>query len=121
MIHVDIDAPRNKYGYPGEKSKYEDWIKYSRAFTYLDDAVKKEVDLILIDGRFRVACALNLFDQIENDTTIIFDDFLNRKNYHIVLEYYDITMKAGRTVILKKKNIGSPSRELINKYECDPK
>jgi len=65
--------------------------------------IKYFVDLILIDGRFRVACALNLFDQIENNTTIIFDDFLNRKNYHVVLEYYDIVMKAGRTVILKKR------------------
>ena len=120
MIYVDMDANPKKYGRPGPKSNYDDWIKYSRAFSYLNDEYKKNVDLVLIDGRFRVACLLNLFKDINDSTIIMFDDFFNRHVYHIVLNYYDVVKKVGKMAILKKKNIDPPPQELIFKYENDP-
>ena len=52
----------------------------------------KDIDLVLIDGRFRVACCLKYYDVIKDDCFIAFDDFLNRPEY-IVLKYFDIMKK----------------------------
>jgi len=74
----------------------------------------------LIDGRFRVACCLKCFDAIRDDCLIAFDDFLDRRQYHIVLNYYEIVEKTSdnRMVILKKKG-GPVDPALIAKYEMD--
>ena len=117
IIYIDIKAKQNNYGYPGKDSQYSDWIKYSRAFSSLDNETKKKVDLILIDGRFRVACALNLIKEIQDNTIVVFDDFFNRKAYHIVLDYYDVIKRIGRMAILKKKKNIFPPDDLIIKYE----
>ena len=107
------------YGNPGKNSVFNDWIKYSRALNNLDKDIIKNIDTILIDGRFRVACALNCFNVIRNNTFVLFDDFLNRKHYHIVLDYYDIIDKAGRLVVLQKKKVSPPNSDLIKQYEND--
>lgn len=121
FIFIDIDAQPNTWGYPGENSTYADWIKYSRALIDLDPKISKSIDYIMIDGRFRVACALNCFKVISPKTQIAFDDFLDRDHYHIILDYYDIVEKADRLVILKKKkNIQPPNEEIITKYESIP-
>lgn len=115
FIYVDMKTKPNNWGYPGENSTKEDWIKYSNVIC----EINYKVDLILIDGRFRVACCLKCFDNIDNNCYIVFDDFLNRPQYHIVLDYYNIIDKTvdNRMVILRKKNCESPSIELIKKYE----
>ena len=74
----------------------------------------------MIDGRFRVACCLKCFDVIGSDCVIAFDDFLDRPQYHVVLQFYEVIEKTidKRMVILKKKALeNGPSKELIEKYE----
>ena len=96
------------------------FINYSNHIRNITDEEQKSIDLVFIDGRFRVACCLKCFDVIREDCLIAFDDFLNRQEYHVVLKYYDIIEKTidNRMVILqKKKNIISIPEELIKKYE----
>jgi hypothetical protein len=102
----------NTWGYPGPYSNRDSWISYS-------SPPKTPVDLILIDGRFRVACALKCFSIIGSDTILLFDDFLNRPEYHIVLDYYSIISKTVDNVMvaLQKKECAAPSLELIERYE----
>ena len=80
---------------------------------------QEKIDLVLIDGRFRVACCLKCYDLINEECYIAFDDFLHRKHYHLVLEYFDIIEKTSdnRMVILKKKKNLNILKELIEKYE----
>ena len=101
---------KNNWGSPGPNSTYNDWIKYSRSY-------KKEYnsDMILIDGRFRVACALNVLKNIDRDTYVYIHDFTNRPEYHVVLNYYEIVDKADTMVKLRK--IREAPQELIDKYE----
>ena len=82
---------------------------------------QQSIDLILIDGRFRVACCLKCYDIINDSCFIAFDDFLNRSHYHIVLDYFDIVERTRdkRMVILKKKRNVIVPKELIKKYELD--
>lgn len=79
----------------------------------------KDIDLILIDGRFRVACCLKSHGLISESCVIAFDDFFNRPQYHIVLDYYDIIEKTTDNimVILKKKTDTDVPQSLIEKYE----
>ena len=94
---------------------------YSNQMRLLDKDILNTLDLIFIDGRFRAAC-LKCFDQINDDCLIgLFDDFLNRPEYHIVLDYYDVIDKTDNNimVILKKKNNVKIPIELIQQYELN--
>ena len=119
FIYNEMDTKPDSLGYPGPNSKKEDWIKYSSQICFLKPEELKAIDLVLIDGRFRVACCLKCVDLINSDCFIVFDDFLNRPQYHIVLNYYDIIEKSSDNimVILKKKADATVPRELIEKYE----
>ena len=116
FVYCDIKTIPNTWGHPGLGSTIDDWRKYSGAIQEYGD---KEVDLILIDGRFRIACCLKCFDVISNSCLIAFDDFLDRSQYHVVLNFYDIVeqTKDNRMAILRKKLVPGPPKELIEKYE----
>ena len=60
-----------------------------------------KADVILIDGRFRVACFLYSLINAKEGSIIIFDDYMNRKHYHVVQEVLEIYEKCGRQVIFK--------------------
>lgn len=109
----------NTWGNPGINSTKEQKISYSNKILELSPEQQSEIDLIMIDGRFRVACCLKCFNVINSECLIIFDDFLNRKQYHDVLDYYDIVDKTrdNRMVVLKKKQNVYVPIELIKKYE----
>ena len=105
LLHIDINARKNKFGYPGGKSNIKHRIKYNNALNKnLKKAEKKQIDLILIDGRFRVASLLNCLKFMNNDTVVLFDDFNNRQHYHIVLDFFEIIEKGSKMVVLKKKH-----------------
>jgi hypothetical protein len=119
-IYNEMDTKPNTWGNPGPKSTHTQRINYSNYMRLLNEAEKNQIDLVFIDGRFRVACCLKAFADINNNTLIAFDDFLNRPYYHIVLNFYDIVDKTNdkRMVILKKKtHINTIPKELIQKYE----
>lgn len=122
LIHIDMKTKINTWGYPGEESCIYDWNKYSGAILEIDKAKALKIDLILIDGRFRVACCLKCCNIINDNCYIIFDDFLNRPEYHICLNYYNIIEQTPDNcmVILQKKQTSPPSLEIINKYEQIP-
>lgn len=119
----------NTWGHPGpndllsasERVKRSlQCINYSNYIRNITTDEKKSIDLVFIDGRFRVACCLKCFDIIEPNCLIAFDDFLNRPQYHVVLNYYNIveqTSDKRMTILQKKKNITSIPAEIIKKYE----
>lgn len=56
-------------------------------------------DTILIDGRFRVACFLTCLLKAPKDTKIIFDDYTNRPEYHLVEEFLPVKEVCGRQAL----------------------
>jgi hypothetical protein len=118
-ILVDLKCRPNNWGNPGEDCSLESKLKYSNSLCDLSQEEREKIDLILIDGRFRVACCLKSFSATKDDCLIIFDDFLDRKHYHVVLDYYEIIgfTRDRRMVVLKKKNCEPPSMDIIKKYE----
>jgi hypothetical protein len=119
-FYNEMNVLPNNWGYPGLNSTHVQHKNYSNYIRNLTEEEQKNIDLILIDGRFRVACCLKCFNIINNDCFIAFDDFLDRQQYHIVLDYYNIVENTidNRMVILqKKKCINSIPEKLILKYE----
>jgi hypothetical protein len=118
-IYNEMDTERNTWGHPGKNATNIQKINYSNHMRNLSKEEQGNIDLVLIDGRFRVACCLKCYDIIKEDCLIIFDDFLDRPHYHIVLKFFDIIEKTqdNRLVILKKKKNMNIPTELIEKYE----
>jgi len=121
FLFKEMNTLPNTWGSPGKNCTVEQKKHYSNGIRELSKNEQKGIDLILIDGRFRVACCLKCFDIIENNCFIAFDDFLNRQFYHIVLKYFDIIEKTqdNTMVILKKRDNVSVPHELIEEYELD--
>jgi hypothetical protein len=117
--YCDMKTLPNSLGYPGSDSNLSHWVNYSNAILSLDKNFLSKLDLVLIDGRFRVACGLKCYNCISDNCLILFNDFLNRKSYHIILDYYEIIDKTdnNKMVVLKKKIGKNISKELIEKYE----
>jgi hypothetical protein len=121
-IYNEMDTKPNTWGHPGKNATNIQKFNYSNQITKLSKEEQESIDLVFIDGRFRVACCLKCYNIIKENCLIAFDDFLDRPQYHIVLKYFDIIEKTqdNRMVILKKKqNTVNIPIELINIYELN--
>ena len=98
FIYVDINANPNNWGRPIDKSKIKNWPKYSSSILEIEYIP----DLVLIDGRFRVACAINAFKVIHNDGIILMHDY-NRKGYHVVEKFLKPVNCAGSLQAFRKR------------------
>jgi len=61
----------------------------------------KTPDLVLIDGRFRILCFLTTLKFSPKGTKIIFDDYKERKFYHVVEEFCPIIDRCGRQALFE--------------------
>ena len=82
-IYVDTGETR-KWGIPLNYEKRDNFIKYIEAPWKLQDRV---IDVILIDGRFRIACFICSLLNARVGAKIIFDDFAQSSKYQIVNEF----------------------------------
>lgn len=102
--YVDI-GPTKEWGYPVDNTHRDKFPRYSQAIMQHDRAF----DLILVDGRFRVACTLNAIKQTlekqknSEDTVIFIHDFWDRPDYHAVLAFLDTRDKAETAGAFKIK------------------
>ena len=109
--YITIDLNVSDFGYPGANTDVNDWKKYIQSY-------KKEynADIILIDGRFRVACALDIFSKIKNDTIVLIHDY-ERKKYHVLEQFY-LKIKSWDSLFLFLKNpkVKSVPKGIYNLY-----
>lgn len=98
IVHyVDI-GPTKKYGHPKDFSNKKNWTNYPNSIWDIKNF--EQPDLILIDGRFRVACFLISCLRTNKKIKILFDDF-DRKEYQIVKNNFKINEKHGRLAIFE--------------------
>ena len=116
FYYVDINA-KKKLGHPKDKSKIKNWPAYSGKILELSTPP----DLVLVDGRFRVACALKLVSVLPKHGFLLVHDW-NRKAYHVITAFYDIVEVCGRFCVLKKKGAIDQERlkAMIKRYELVP-
>lgn len=123
FIYIDINADNHHLGYPKDDSKKELWPEYSRSILTVSPYQKPK--MVLIDGRFRVACALHTLSMIETETPVLIHDYRDRPHYHCLTQFYTIVDRCETFVALKKKdNRGgdtSQVEKMIKTYELDPR
>ena len=91
-------GPVQDWGWPTDYAKRNNFSTYTRA--WWADGVRP--DLVLVDGRFRVCCFLTSLKYAEPSTKIIFDDYFNRPQYHLVEEYLKPVEKCNRQALFIK-------------------
>ncbi|POZ52805.1 hypothetical protein [Methylovulum psychrotolerans] len=119
LFHI-IDIGKTFYwGYPASFCKKHVWPDYSfRIFRQ-----KSEHDLVLIDGRFRVACTLNTILNTPEHCKILIHDFWNRPHYHVVLSFLETQAEVDTLGVFTKRP-GIDQRQvksLIDKYKYLPR
>ncbi len=106
LHHADLDEV-GSWGRPRSYDKlenfedYTDWI-WTQSLS---------PDLVLVDGRFRVCCFLTSVINAQAGTRIIFDDYTNRRHYHIVEKFLKPVRTSGRQALFVV-----PDRDAV---DCD--
>ena len=77
-----------EWGRPKNNQKILDYHKYMLMPWVLAAKYELEPDLILVDGRFRVASFLYSLLTGKSGATILFDDYVNRKEQYGVVENF---------------------------------
>jgi len=79
VLHADI-GPTRDWGHPADDSAIRQWPDY--ALKVWDAPGFRHPDVVLVDGRFRLACFLTVAYRITRPVTLFFDDYLPRPAYH---------------------------------------
>lgn len=99
LIFKDLKPDNPTWSYPGKNSNLNDWINYFTAY-------KKEynADVILIDGRFKIATAMDIFNKIRKDTIVLIHEYNFRPLYYIIEKYYKYIYHWGSLFAFIKNN-----------------
>jgi hypothetical protein len=105
LIHVDVGMtgawgrPRNKKQTPARLAKWRRYIDVP-----FERPLDPFYDLILVDGRFRLACALKTLQEgakRKANFTLIVDDYVGRKKYWMVEKFAKRTKTIGRMAVFE--------------------
>jgi hypothetical protein len=112
--HADLGELKSwgrPIGYEKRKnfSVYTDWLWHQ----------DRKPDTVLVDGRFRVCCFLTILKFADVGTKIIFDDYTDRPQYHLIEEYLKREDEFGRQAIFtvpekSKLDLVKIDQEIIN-------
>ena len=110
--YVDI-GPTVEWGNPRDSSKAASWPLYaSSIWSRILAGGSPRPDLVLIDGRFRVACFLATLVFARPGTTILFDDYHVRPHYHVAENFLKPIGRAGRMAEFRTLGTAPPEAML---------
>jgi hypothetical protein len=109
-------GPTSQWGYP--HLRRPKWLAQKLWRRYIEAPFNGEAfpDLILVDGRFRVACALESARRAYMQgatSTLIFDDYASRGLYHTVEAHLGSPDMVGRAAVFQIGSCDVPRPELI--------
>jgi hypothetical protein len=96
LIYINT-GPVLEYGNPVDSTQMTGWAEYSLAFGQRDP----NTDLVLVDGRFRVACALQIV--LSNYTGVILLHDSQRPEYQPLFKFFTVLERAENLVALRVK------------------
>ena len=99
LLHVDV-GPTGAWGWPSDPATMPRWPAYWRD----PWEAAGDVDLVLVDGRFRVACALAGVPRLAPDGVILVHDFWPRAAYRgPLMRHFEVVASAGTLVLLSPR------------------
>ena len=110
-------GPIEEYGYPKDNECYDLFPRYSGSWNYATPGT----DIVMIDGRFRVACCLQMILE-KYDGIIMIHDF-DRPEYWILNKFLDKIDATDRLCVFKvKKDFDfCYAKELLLEYKYNSK
>jgi hypothetical protein len=112
LLFRNLKPDSKIWSYPGKKSNLNDWKKYFQAYDKSYNA-----DVILLDGRFKIATAMDIFDKINYDTIVLIHEYNRRSVYFVLENYYQYVYHWGELMaFVKKRGIESIPLEVQKKY-----
>lgn len=117
MHWIDIGSTK-EFGYPADESTNGCWNQYPEAWLRSTDSY----DLVLIDGRFRVACAAIVCLHPKNSKYICFDDFVDRPQYHVIKPFIEVIQTVENMIVCRPKpsNNREDLQKLYDEYKFNP-
>lgn len=98
--HVDI-GPTRRWGYPRDDGKIRQWQNYwCEPFLTNNDVF----DLILIDGRFRVSCALAAAIFAPDDSKILIHDYQLRAAYYEIEKFFTTIDEVDSLYVMQRRS-----------------
>ena len=93
LHHGDI-GPTKSWGHPLDEDDFRQWPDYPLSIWSHNRFLQPEV--VLIDGRFRMACFLTTLFLTSAPVTVLWDDYIDRTNYHAVEDFVRPSKMIGR-------------------------
>lgn len=112
LTHKDVGETRT-FGYPVGKPDSR-WMAYSK---HMDSIEKpEEIGLVLVDGRFRVACLIQALLKVSAGTKILLHDYY-RASYQVVENWAKKIERVDSLVLFETPEISEiQTLELSNAY-----
>ena len=97
--YIDI-GPVGNWGMPKDETKIRNWPNY-----FLAPFVKYPIpyDIILIDGRFRKACAYASFHFMVDEAVLVIHDYQVRYQYSEIERFFNLIDEVDTLAIFRKK------------------
>jgi hypothetical protein len=113
LIWINLGELTN-WGRPNSYKYKDSFIDYVSGVWKFE----KKADVVLIDGRFRVACFFYSLLHSKTGSIIIFDDYFNRPFYHVIEEVVSLHKKCGRQAVFKVPRVFDKklTLNLFNKF-----
>lgn len=120
IFHVNIGATK-EWGVPIDDSNKASFPLYSSAvFNAISSGEGGEIDTIFVDGRFRVACALQSIKNYPDSKIIIHDFFDRLEAYGCLLEFLECIDRVDTLgVFLVKDYKRAKLEKYYEKYKYD--
>ena len=116
LIHADV-GPVTRYGAPADSSISHKWPAYPLA--PWESCSRPEV--VLVDGRFRVACIAQAVLHCKRTALIAVHDFWTRPDYHEALCVLEWVSSIGSLGVFRSRPWASRrARDLFQKYRFTP-
>jgi hypothetical protein len=81
LFHSDI-GPTCEWGRPAGVDSRDKWPNYHRRIW--SEPMSSDCDLYMVDGRFRVACFMQVLLHSRGNALIMMHDFRSRPEYHVI-------------------------------------
>lgn len=86
---------------PSKRCEFKDYIEK------VNNLNIKQYDKVLIDGRARCFCAIEILPYLKKNSIVFVHDFYNRSRYKPILKYYDVIeeIKTNKGLVVLKPKI----------------
>ncbi len=98
VVYVDI-GPVEAWARARDHTHLNDFIGYAQSVWHRPGF--EHPDVVLVDGRFRAACFMAAYLNLDRPITLLFDDYTKRREYHVIERLVKPTHLVGRMAVFE--------------------